>query len=219
MAAYELEAEARTTFGKKVKNIRNAGLVPAEIYGRGFENQSIQVDGKILSQLLEDAGSTNLITIKVGSKKPVSTLARNIQYSPVKRDLLHVDFYAVIMDETVSVTIPIHLVGESVLVKDEDAVLVTGINSLDIEALPADLPESVEVDLTVIESFNDSISVADLSLPEGVIIHSSLESMIATYQPPRLVEEEEEDTELLEEGIEGEEGEVEEDEGEEEEVE
>jgi len=202
--AIELQAQPREVFGKKVKSLREAGLIPAEIYGRKIKNQSIQAPAQTLSRILDEAGNTNLIAVKVDKQKPVQVLARNIQYSPIKQNLLHVDFYAVVMDETVNVAVPIYVIGETDLIKQEGGTLVTGINALEIEALPGNLPESIEVDISGIESFSESISVADLTLPEDIIVHSSLESMVATIQPPRLIEEEVEEEEegLGEEGLE-----------------
>lgn len=187
--AYEINAEERTIFGKKVKRLRESGIIPAEIYGRGTENQSVQFDGKTLRRVLNEAGGTHLISITVGNQGPVQALARNVQYSPVRRRLLHVDFYTVRMDQTVTVTIPIHLVGENELVKDTGGTLMSGINSLEIEALPADLPESVEVDISVLENFSDSILVSDLKLPDTITVLSSEDSLVATVQPPRTEEE------------------------------
>ena len=203
--AYELQVETRTVFGKKVKTLRNEGIIPAEIYGRGRDNISVQIDEKTLRSTLREAGLTNLISIQVDKQTPVMALARNIQYSTLKREVMHVDFYAVIMTETVNVSVPIVIIGQSPLI-EEGGTLVTGLNSLDIEALPSDLPEAIEVDVSGLESFSDSISVADLTLAEGVTVHSSLESLVATVQPPRLEEEIEEEIDLeeLEEGVEGE---------------
>lgn len=203
--AYELQAETRTVYGKKVKTLRQAGKIPAEIYGRGRENQSVQIDSKTLRRVLDEAGSNHLISIQVDGQSPVMALARDIQYSILKKDLLHVDFYTVIMTETVAVTVPIHLVGESPLVNDEGGTLVSGLNFLEIEALPGNLPEVFEVDISVFENFSEAILVSDLAIPEGVTVHSSPDSMVATIQPPRLEEELEE---ILEETVVVEEEEV-----------
>lgn len=196
MATIELKAEPRTVFGKHVKTLRREGLVPAEIYGRKSDNQSIQVPEKVLAKVLADAGNTNLISIKIGKDKAVPTLARNIQYSPVKRHLLHVDFYAVVMTDTVTVSVPITIIGSTDLIDKENGTLMTGLNALDIEALPGDIPESIEVDISILKEFSDAIHVADLVLPEGATIHSNLDSLVASIQPPRLEEEEEEVEEL-----------------------
>ena len=196
-----LQAAPREVFGKKVKTLREAGLIPAEIYGRKTKSQSIQVPVKELRRALSQAGGTNLIAVKVGKQKAIPALARNIQYSIVKHNLLHVDFYAVVMDETVNVNVPIHVIGESDLIKQEGGTLVTGINELEIEALPDNLPESIEIDISNIKGFSKSISVADLILPEDIIVHSSPESLVVVIQPPRLAEEEGEAV-LEEEGLE-----------------
>lgn len=190
--AYELQAETRTVYGKKVKTLRQAGKIPAEIYGRGRENQSVQLDSKTLRRVLDAAGSNHLISIQVDGQSPVMALARDIQYSILKKDLLHVDFYAVIMTERVALTVPIHLVGESPLVDDQGGTLVSGLNYLEIEALPGNLPEAFEIDISVMKNFSEAILVSDLAIPEGVTVHSSPDSMVATIQPPRLEAELEE---------------------------
>jgi len=182
--AFELQAEPRQVFGKHVKALRRAGYVPAEVYGRTIKNQSIQVPVKTLKRVLAEAGNTNLISIKIGKKKPIQTLARNIQYSPVKQELLHVDFYAVVMTEKVTVSVPIHTVGESEAVKRGGA-LMHGLNELELEALPADIPEVIEVDISGLEDFSDAIHVSDLKLPDSVNVLSSPDSLVVSVQPPR----------------------------------
>ncbi len=195
--AIELKAEPREVFGKKVKTLRNAGFVPAEIYGHGVGNISIQAPEKILKSVLGEAGATNLISIKIGRKKPINTLARNIQYSPIKHTLLHVDFYAVDMANTVQVSVPIRLIGEEPELVKQGGMLITGITELDLEALPSDLPESIEVDISELTSFGDAIHVSHLNLPDKITVHSSPESLIVTIQPPRVSEEEEEVVETV----------------------
>ncbi len=195
--AFELKAELRDITGKKVSVLRSAGLVPAEVYGKGVSNSTIQIDEKTLRQVLHEAGNTNLIGIKIGRKKAVNTLARDIQYSPIKHNILHVDFYAVNMAETVVVSVPIQLLGEAPAIK-EGGVLVSGINELEIEALPGDLPETINVDVTGLENFGDAIHVNSLSLPENIAVLSSPDSLIVSAQAPRVAEVEE--VEEVEEG-------------------
>ena len=186
--AFELKAELRNVTGKKVKTLRRAGITPAEVYGQGMENLSIQVDSKTLRRVLHQAGNTNLIGIKLGRKKAVNTLARDIQYDPISQDILHVDFYAVNMAETVVVSVPIRLVGEAPAEK-EGGVVVTGINELEIEALPGDLPETIEVDISELATFGDSIHVEDLNLPDNITVLSSPDSLLVSIQAPRTTAE------------------------------
>ena len=190
--AYEIEAQKRTSFGKKVKQLRRDGWIPAEIYGRGIDNVSVQINAKNLNRVLDEAGATHLISIQVDRGSPVQTLARNLQYSPVKRDLLHVDFYAVVMTEKVSVSIPIHVIGDNPLIEDEKGTLVHALNDIEIEALPGNLPESIEVDISGLTEFNETITVAELTVPEGVTLLVNPDVMVLTIQPPRSEEELEE---------------------------
>ncbi len=200
MSTIELHAEARTVFGKKVKGLRQAGIVPAEIYGKKTKNHSIQIPVRDLEYTLNEAGNTNLISIKIGDKKTgIPVLARNIQYSPVRQRLLHVDFYAVIMDETVSVNVPIRIIGETDLITQQNGTLMTGLNELEIEALPADIPETIEIDISNLTDFGQSIHVSDLPAADNITIHSSPESLLASIQPPRTSDEEDLVEEVIEE--------------------
>jgi len=192
--AFELQAETRTVFGKKVKNLRQEGLVPCQVYGKDKGSHSVQIPAKILQQTLQDAGRTNLINISIDGREALPTLAKAIQYSPIRADILHVDFHAIDLTQTVTVSVPIYLIGQSELILNEGGVLMQGLNTLEIEARPQDLPESFEVDISVITDFSTAILVSDLDLPEDMIIHSSADSMITTIQPPRPEEEEEEET-------------------------
>lgn len=204
--AFELKAELREVTGKKVKTLRNAGLVPAEVYGQGMKNLSIQIDEKTLRRVLNDAGNTNLIGIKLGRKKAVNTLARHIQYSPIKQNILHVDFYAVNMSETVAVSVPIQLEGEAPAV-ELGGVIMTGISELEIEALPGNLPETINVDISGLENFGDSIHVEALNLPDNITVMSSPDSLIVSVQAPRVAEVEETLAEELVSEVDGEEAE------------
>ena len=197
--AFELKAELRDVTGKKVKTLRNAGLVPAEVYGQGLDNLTIQIDEKTLRSVLNEAGNTNLIGIKVGRKKAVNTLARHIQYSTIKQDILHVDFYAVNMSETVAVSVPVQFIGEAPAI-EQGGMLVSGLNEIEIEALPGDLPETIDIDITVLTDFGDAIHVGSLNLPEGITVLSSPDSLVVSAQAPRLAEVEEEVEEVGEEG-------------------
>lgn len=191
MDIIELQAEPRTVFGKQVKSLREKGLVPAEIYGRKTANISIQVPQKALAEVLAKAGKTHLISIKVGNEKPIPTLARKIQHTPVKRQLAHVDFYAVVMTDTVTVSVPVVIVGENDLIIHHNGSMLTGLSEVVIEALPDHIPDAIEVDISGLKEFSDAIHVADLVLPKGATLHSSPDSLIVSIQAPRLAEEEE----------------------------
>lgn len=189
MDIIELQAEPRTVFGKNVKSLREQGLVPAEIYGRKTSNISIQVPQKVLAEVLAKAGKTHLINIKVGNEKGIPALARKIQLTPIKRQVGHVDFYAVVMTDTVAASVPVVIVGENDLITHHNGSLLTGLSEVVVEALPDHLPETIEVDISSLKEFSDAIHAADLALPQGVMLHSSPDSLIVSIQAPRLAEE------------------------------
>ena len=117
------------------------------------------------------------------------TLAKEIQRDPVKRHYLHVDFYAVKMDEKVKAHVPVVLKGEAPAVEDLDGILTLGLDEIEIECLPGDLVNSIEVDISSLAELNSSISVADLQFPETLTVLSDPDSMVVRIEAPRTVEE------------------------------
>jgi large subunit ribosomal protein L25 len=200
MEQIELKVEPRTLTGRRVKKLRSQGYVPAVVYGRQAETTPIQVESKTLQKVLTKAGGNTLIALQIGKKKPVLTLAREIQRDVIRHNILHVDFYRVVMTEKISAEIPLVLSGEPPAL-EEGGILVHGLNTVEVECLPADLPSSLEVDLSSLAEFNDLVSVADLQVPSSVTILSDPDSVIARIEAPRIVEEElevpEEEIEVL----------------------
>jgi large subunit ribosomal protein L25 len=142
--------------------------------------------------VLDVAGTHRLIALKVGDNRSTMTLARDIQRDNIKRRYLHVDFFAVKMDEKVTAQVPIVLIGEAPAVKELSGVLTQGLDQLEIECLPGDLIDSIEVDVSNLAEFNASISVSDLRVPGNITVLSDPESMVAKVEPPRIVGVEEE---------------------------
>jgi large subunit ribosomal protein L25 len=198
METLELKADVRETTGRKVKYLRQEGLVPAVLYGH-TDSTLLQIKAKPLGKVLREAGTHQLIGLQIGDKKPVVALARDIQRDVIRYNYLHVDFYAVKMDEKVTAQVPLVLEGVSPAVKDQGGILTQGMDELEIECLPSDLLSAVEVNIDGLLEFNDSISVADLIVPSTVTILSDPDSMVVKIEPPRLEEEEEE---MVEEGME-----------------
>jgi large subunit ribosomal protein L25 len=189
MEQIELKVEPRTVTGRQVKKLRSQGYVPAVVYGSQAETTPIQVESKTLQKVLTKAGGNTLIALQIGKKKPVLTLAREIQRDVIRHNILHVDFYRVVMTEKISAEIPLVLSGEPPAL-EEGGILVHGLNTVEVQCLPADLPSSLEVDLSSLAEFNDLVSVADLQVPSSVTILSDLDSVIARIEAPRIVEEE-----------------------------
>jgi large subunit ribosomal protein L25 len=188
MEALDLKAELRQITGKHVHQLRRQGYVPAVLYGKNRETDILQIEAKALQKVLSQAGTHQLIALQIGSNKPTMTLARDIQIDVIKRNYMHVDFYAVKMDQKVTAEVPLVFVGVSPAVKELGGTLVHGLTEVEIECLPADLVGSIEVNVDDLASFDDMISVADLKVPAKITILSDPESMVAKVEAPRTVE-------------------------------
>lgn len=183
MEKVEFVATPREVIGKQVKALRRQGLLPGIIYGHNVEPIAISMDARSAGRLLQTVSTTQLVTVMVAGV-PHTTLVRERQRHPVTGALLHVDFQAVSMTETLRTSVRIEAVGESPAVKLMDAVLVFGQENLDIECLPADLPEKIVVDISVLKSFGNAIYVRDLTLPAGVEVLNNPAEMIVVATAP-----------------------------------
>jgi len=199
METLELKADVREATGRRVKALRQEGFVPAVLYGH-TDPTLLQIEAKPLGRVLREAGTHQLIGLQIGNKKPVVTLARDIQRDVIRFNYLHVDFYAVKMDEKVTAQIPLVIEGVSPAVKDQGGILTQGMDEVEIECLPSDLISAIEVNIDGLVEYNDSISVSDLIIPSSITVLSDPDSMVVKVEPPRLEEEVEE--EELEEGLE-----------------
>ena len=202
MEALDLKAEQRQVVKGHAKDLRRQGLVPAVVYGRDLDTQTIQINARALDQVLSVAGTHQLINLQVENKKPQLTLARDIQRDVIRRNYIHVDFYAVKMDQKVHAQVPLEIEGESPAVRELGGILTQGLDQLDVECLPSDLIASIAVNVETLEEFNDTIIVADLEVPDTLTVLSDPDSMVAKVEAPRKVEElealEEEEVEVTE---------------------
>jgi large subunit ribosomal protein L25 len=186
----KLKAEKRHGIGKgAARKLRAAGRVPAVLYGHGVGPVSVSVDAKDLFHVLHGTAGTNvLVNLQVDGTQHLS-LPREIQRDHVKGRYLHVDFLAVRRDETVTVSVPVQVVGESPGVK-AGGVIEHHLWELQVECLPGDVPDGIEADVSKLQ-VGDSLRVADLHPPKGVSILTPLEeSVVAVVIPQvRVVEE------------------------------
>lgn len=218
MEKITINATPRDILGKKVKAARREGKLPAIIYGKNLETPiPIFLEAHETELKMQHISPTTLIDITVNDKGTLPALVRDTQRDVIYRNLLHVDFLAVSMTETLRAYVQIHLVGEAPAVKEFGAILVTGFEEVEIECLPSDLPESLELDVSVLKEIGDSLLVKDLTIPPNVTLLADLEDMVVQITAPMAEEEEEEVEEELEEFEEPdviEKGKAEEDEGE-----
>jgi len=187
-----LNAELRTVTGKAVKQLRRNGYVPAVVYGHRTEPMNLQVPERAFRQVLREAGTNRLITLNVaGLEEPKRVLVRELQRDVISRAMLHVDFYEVVMTEKITADVPIVLVGESPLVKSGQGLLFQGLDAIEIECLPGDLPPHVEVNLTELTSFDQAILVRDLKLGEAIEVLTDPDEVVVKILPPEKEEVEE----------------------------
>src|SRR3989344_3130756 len=168
MEQVPLTAQKRTVLGRKVKQLRREGLIPAHVFGHKVKTTHVQVKATEFGKVFEKVGETGIIDLDVDKeKKPV--LVKNIQIHPVTDEPLHIDFYQVNLSEKVKVNVPLEITGESPAVEKKIGLLLTPISELEIEALPTDLPENIEVDISNLNEIDDEIKVKDLKVDRSKI--------------------------------------------------
>jgi large subunit ribosomal protein L25 len=210
-----LSASARNRIGKKVKFLRREGKLPAILYGKSMDNPiPVTMDNAETSKIMRQISSSTLVTIDVDGEEHM-TLVRDFQVDPIYGTLQHVDFLVVSMSEKVSTMITVQVEGVAPIIEAEGGLLVTGMEQIEIQALPQDLPGHLSIDVSGLKAFGDTLYVRDVHLPAGVELLTDPDELliVATAPQDEVIEVEvDEDAELLEgeERPEGEEGEAEE---------
>jgi large subunit ribosomal protein L25 len=186
---YSLDAQARALTGKKVSQLRVQGLVPAIIYGARTEPIVLQIPYRPLEVTLRQAGGTRLININVDGKTQ-SVITREVQRDILRGTIMHVDFLAVDASTRITADIPVILVGESPAAQTRIGELLQQTNTLSIEAVPADLIDSVEVDVSGLAQIGDAIHVRDLNISPNITVLNDPDDLIARINAIREVVEE-----------------------------
>ena len=184
-----LTAEKRAVIGKQVRGLRRQGKLPAVIYGHHIQPVAITLDARETSRLIAGITPSHLITIQVGKEKH-TVLVREKQRHPVQGVLQHIDFLAVSMTEKLRANIFIELVGDAPAVKEFDGLLVTGVEEVEVECLPKDLPERIQVDLSGLRQIGDSLHVRDIQFSSAVDILTDPGEMVVLVTAPVLEEPE-----------------------------
>lgn len=179
MTKLTLKSEKRILFGRKVKQLRKEGLIPANIFGKKVKSEAITVNTKDFREVFEKAGETQIIDL---GGRPV--LVSNLQIDPVTSDYVHIDFRQVDLTEKITAKVPVEIIGESPAEKQSIGTVVQQLNEIEVEALPANLPEKIEIDSSVLTEVDQAIYVKDLKLDNKVTIKTDLESIIVKVEPP-----------------------------------
>ncbi len=224
MSGQAIEVKTRQQFGTNAnKRLRMEGLIPGIVYGQGKESIPIAVDPRRIKEILSsDSGGNTIFRLQMSEGEQVFKLdmmLRDIQVDPVSDDLLHVDFMRLDMSVAIQVKVPVELIGTAIGVKTQGGRLDFIHRELNIECMPVDIPDSIEIDVNEME-IGDSVRVKDLVKDEKLTFLDSDDMVMLVLSQPKLVEEDEPEDELAEgeepaEGAEGETAEGAEPEGEE----
>ena len=203
-----LKATVRENSGSaQSRRSRGEGSIPAVVYGLGMEPVSVEIDSREFTNALKtEAGSNVIFNLEIGKDK-YTALAREIQKHVYRNEFLHVDFIQIDLSQTVDADVQINFNGTPMGVKDEGGIIQTVNSTITINALPTNIPTSLDLDISEL-NVGDNLAAADVALPEGVeLANDDDDSILITITVPRAVVEEEEDIEGLEgEEVEGEEG-------------
>jgi large subunit ribosomal protein L25 len=185
-----LNVEARSQTGREARQVRAEGLVPGVVYGQGQQATTLQFKEIDLVRLMRAGGASQLIELQGLGKQSVHALLREVQRHPTRRNILHVDFYQVQMNVALQTEVPVHFAGSSPAII-QGALLNHQLERIQIECLPADIPEGFSVDLGLLKTMDDEIHVSDLAEMPGVRVLHAPDEVIVSLTPPRKLEAEE----------------------------
>jgi large subunit ribosomal protein L25 len=196
MKGEELRPSKRDILGKKVRSLRRQGLTPANLYGPKIGSIALQVETTVLERLIARVGRNATVTLRIDGK-PRLAMIRDIQRDPLSSALLHVGFFQVKATQKVTVEIPLAFLGEAAAAKSPRAMLIENLTSLHVEGLPADLPRSIKVDVSVLTQVGQAIHVSEIPIddklevltdPDEIVVH--IEEVRAPAEEVAVKEEE-----------------------------
>ncbi|MEA4811241.1 MAG: 50S ribosomal protein L25 [Anaerolineaceae bacterium] len=185
-----ISAEKRSVIGKQVAQLRRSGKLPGVIYGRHLEAFPIQMNAHEAGLKLGKLTGSSVITIDVDGEKH-KAIIRDLQRDVIFGRPLHVDFLAISMKEKLRAAIDLVLTGEAPVLKLGEYLINQGVERIEIEALPSDLPERIEVDLSALASPEDSITIADLNLGSKITVLTEASEVIVSVGRPAVEAESE----------------------------
>lgn len=190
MQRESLTAVKREITGKKVRHLRKEGILPGNVYGKAMKSLSLQLPLKEFVKVYDKVHETGLVDLTI-DKEILPVLIKNVQIHPITYTPLHADFFKVNLKEKVRATVPIIAVGEAKAVTDKLGVLLQTLSEVEVEALPADLPENIEVNIENLANIDDHINISDIKISKDVEIMAEPSEMI--FRIGELVSEEAEE--------------------------
>jgi large subunit ribosomal protein L25 len=192
MDRIELKVASREILGKRVKHLRRQGITPVHVFGHGIESLALQCDTKELERVVSRAGQTRLIDLKLAKeRKPRTVVVREFDRDWRRGQLVHVDFYQVRMEEKIRLEIPVVLIGEAPALKAKTNMLDHALGTLTVECLPAQIPGSIEVDISYLAELDQAIRVKDITLDKDITVLNNPDLVVAkiSVRPVEKVEE------------------------------
>jgi large subunit ribosomal protein L25 len=180
-------AAPRTVLGKKVKQLRRNGRLPANVYGKGVASTAIDIDSREFGRNIKATGLRSMFELNVdGEAKARYVIIRGMTRKGGMGEPIHVDFFQVDPNRPIVANVPLHMVGESPAVRDLAGTLVQSLDIVSVRCLPLAIPDSIPVDATLLKNFDATVTVADAVAPENVEILTDTSMVVASVVPPRL---------------------------------
>lgn len=193
MDKISIVVEPRKILGKKVKQLRREGLIPANIFGKDLKSVSIQMDQKEFRKIFKAAGETGIVEVKVKDEKYPS-LIHKVQKDPVSGSVIHADFHKVNLKEKITANVPVKLEGESPAEKSGIGLILQTISEIEVESLPADIPHQIDVDISKLTEVGQAVHVKDLKIDTAKVeVKNDPEATVLTVQTAEMKEEKEEE--------------------------
>jgi len=190
MQKIKLSAAKREVIGRKVKNFRKKGFIPANLYGKKIKSQSLTLEEKEFEKIFSQAGETGIVDLSVeGEKETHSVMIQNLQKHPVGGEILHVDLRQIILTEKVTADIPVELTGESEAATQKVGILIQNVSEIEVEALPLDLPEKFVVDVSKLANVGDQILVKEIEVDKSKVELKVEENLVVVKVEPLAKEE------------------------------
>lgn len=183
MDKHVIQATKRDVIGKKVGVLRREGKLPGVIYGHKFDAMPIIMDSKTTTKILNSVTSSSIVTLVIDGKEHAA-LVRERQMDYIRNQFIHVDFQAVSQTEKIRAKVGVILTGLAPAIKDFNGVIVEGLDAIEVEALPKDLPERFVIDLSKLAAIGDAIHVKDVEVPANVEIVDDVEAMLVLVTSP-----------------------------------
>lgn len=190
MQEIKLNAEKRELTGRKVKKIRSEGKIPANVYGKKIKSLSLTLKLEEFEKVYKEAGETGVVKLLVeGEKEERPILIQNFQIDPVYDKPLHVDLRQIILTEKITAQIPVEVIGEAPAAQQKLGILIQTVSEIEVEALPMDLPEKFEVDVSKLVNVNDEITVKEITVDRSKVKLNVEDTLVVVKIEPLAAEE------------------------------